>query len=380
MGAQLGRIKLSKSEEGESWKIRVHRREAKAAEGQEEEGAWRRNHREGGGGGGGHRGEEEEESCTGQARTERVSLRWLLQPLGGLSSLCLVPLEASFSPTRILGASARAWSQGSIPPAPSPAPEPTGCFHQPFFYLVPVLPRSPADPETAYSPPTRGLWSWAGDPAWVGEGGLCLQSLRPSKSPEAATPSPEGPHAAATAAPRLWPLPRREPPGPCQSPPETSRASRLTEQSISQWGSQGSPAAPLRLPLAGWPPCKPLQPQRVVQPRGATFPGSHGTEPAPAPGGNIPVLLPLRVAPQTSQTCHLWLCAPRRGRRNCKDCAIIPWPQVLISTAPGCRILRILLQIQRRPAAPTVSRGAPRLGPLPPAPAAAPPQPLAPHN
>ncbi|KAI4585176.1 hypothetical protein MJG53_006710 [Ovis ammon polii x Ovis aries] len=330
VGAQNGenRSSASKSEEGSGKpEDPGAQREAKAAEAQEEEvGSPEEEPGRGEGdtpGGGG------EESCIGQAEPEGPTALALVAP--EVSPPCGLSLEASSPPTRILGTQTEPGAKVPSPVAPSPAPEPTGCFHQPFSLPGSCPAEESPDPETAHHHQQEG--SELGQETTCGGGREVVSvyslSATPPRSPEAATPSPpEGPPGTAATPPArsLAATPRREPPV-LASSPETSRASRLTDSPSPCGAPKTPPAARYGFPLAGWasPPGSLGSPTGVVQPmRSNSFPGSHGTEPASHLVGislsSSHSELPQR--PPKPVICGSVL--PRRGRRTVRDCAIIP--------------------------------------------------------
>lgn len=330
VGAQDGenRSSASKSEKGSGKpEDPGAQREAKAAEGQEEEVGSPEEEpggREGdtpwGGG---------EESCIGQGEPEGPTALALVTP--EVSPPCGLSLEASFPPTRILGTQTEPGAEVPSPVAPSPAPEPTGCSRQPFSLPGSCPAEESPDPETAHRHQQEG--SELGQETTCGGGAEVVSayslSATPPRSPEAATPSPpEGPPGTAATPPArsLAATPRREPPV-LASSPETSRASRLTDSPSPCGAPKTPPAARYGFPLAGWasPPGSLGSPTGAVQPmRSNSFPGSHGTEPAPHLVG-ISLSSSHSELPQRPPKPVIYgSVLPRRGRRTVRDCAIIP--------------------------------------------------------
>ncbi|KAM7244916.1 hypothetical protein CapIbe_003442 [Capra ibex] len=330
VGAQDGenRSSASKSEKGSGKpEDPGAQREAKAAEGQEEEVGSPEEEPGGGEGdtpeGGG------EESCIGQGEPEGPTALALVTP--EVSPPCGLSLEASCPPNRILGTQTEPGAEVPSPVAPSPAPEPTGCSHQPFSLPGSCPAEESPDPETAHHHQQEG--SELGQETTCGGGAEVVSayslSATPPRSPEAATPSPpEGsPGTAATPPARsLAATPRREPPV-LASSPETSRASRLTDSPSPCGAPKTPPAARYGFPLAGWasPPGSLGSPTGAVQPmRSNSFPGSHGTEPAPHLVG-ISLSSSHSELPQRPPKPVIYgSVLPRRGRRTVRDCAIIP--------------------------------------------------------
>ncbi|XP_017902320.1 PREDICTED: rho guanine nucleotide exchange factor 5 [Capra hircus] len=330
VGAQDGenRSSASKSEKGSGKpEDPGAEREAKAAEGQEEEVGSPEEEpggREGdtpwGGG---------EESCIGQGEPEGPTALALVTP--EVSPPCGLSLEASSPPTRILGTQTEPGAEVPSPVAPSPAPEPTGCSRQPFSLPGSCPAEESPDPETAHRHQQEG--SELGQETTCGGGAEVVSayslSATPPRSPEAATPSPpEGPPGTAATPPArsLAATPRREPPV-LASSPETSRASRLTDSPSPCGAPKTPPAARYGFPLAGWasPPGSLGSPTGAVQPmRSNSFPGSHGTEPAPHLVG-ISLSSSHSELPQRPPKPVIYgSVLPRRGRRTVRDCAIIP--------------------------------------------------------
>ncbi|XFF76732.1 hypothetical protein AB1E18_002951 [Capra hircus] len=330
VGAQDGenRSSASKSEKGSGKpEDPGAQREAKAAEGQEEEVGSPEEEpggREGdtpwGGG---------EESCIGQGEPEGPTALALVTP--EVSPPCGLSLEASSPPTRILGTQTEPGAEVPSPVAPSPAPEPTGCSRQPFSLPGSCPAEESPDPETAHRHQQEG--SELGQETTCGGGAEVVSayslSATPPRSPEAATPSPpEGPPGTAATPPArsLAATPRREPPV-LASSPETSRASRLTDSPSPCGAPKTPPAARYGFPLAGWasPPGSLGSPTGAVQPmRSNSFPGSHGTEPAPHLVG-ISLSSSHSELPQRPPKPVIYgSVLPRRGRRTVRDCAIIP--------------------------------------------------------
>ncbi|XP_027394545.1 rho guanine nucleotide exchange factor 5 [Bos indicus x Bos taurus] len=301
--------------------------EAKAAEGQEEEVGSLEEEPEGGEGDTPSRGGEE--SCIEQGEREGPTALALVAP--EVSPPCDLSLEASSPLSRIPGTQTEPGAEVPSPIAPSPAPEPTGCSHQPFSLPGSCPAEESLDPETAHRHQQEG--SELGQETARSVGAEVVSAYSPSatppRSPEAAAPSPpEGPPGTA-ATPMARPLaasPRREPPVLACSP-ETSRASCPTDSPSPRGAPKTPPAACYGFPLAGRanPPGSLGSPTGAVQPvRSNSFPGSHGTEPAPHLAG-ISLSSSHSELPQRPPKPVIYgSVLPRRGRRTVRDCAIIP--------------------------------------------------------
>ncbi|KAM9698923.1 rho guanine nucleotide exchange factor 5 isoform 1-T1 [Dama dama] len=302
-------------------------REAKAPEGQEEEvGSPEEEPRGGEGdtpGGGG------EESCIEPGEREGPTALALVAP--EVSPPCDLPLEASSPPTRIPGTQTEPRAEVLSPVAPSPAPEPTGCSHQPFSLPGSCPAEESPDPETAHRHQKEG--SELGQETACSGGAEVVSAYSPSatppRSPEAAAPSPpEGPPGTTATAPAhpLAASPRREP-SVLACSPETSRASHPTDSPSPRGAPETPPAAHYGFPLAGQasPPGSLGSPTGTVHPvRSNSFPGSHGTEAAPHLVG-ISLSSSHSELPQRPPKPVIYgSVLPRRGRRSARDCTIIP--------------------------------------------------------
>ncbi|KAB0375701.1 hypothetical protein FD755_012344 [Muntiacus reevesi] len=303
-------------------------REAKAPEGQEEE-VGSSEEEPGGGEGEDTPGGGGEESCIEPGEREGPTALALVAP--EVSPPCDLPLEASSPPTRIPGTQTEPGTEVLSPVAPSPAPEPTGCSHQPFSLPGSCPAEESLDPETAHHHQKEG--SELGQETACSRGAEVVSayspSATPSRSPEAAAPSPpEGPPGTTATAPAhpLAACPRREP-SVLACSPETSRASHLPDSPSPHGAPETPPAAHYGFPLAGRasPPGSLGSPTGTVQPmRSNSFPGSHGTEAAPHLVG-ISLSSSHSELPQRPPKPVIYgSVLPRRGRRSVRDCTIIP--------------------------------------------------------
>ncbi|XP_055277403.1 rho guanine nucleotide exchange factor 5 [Moschus berezovskii] len=301
-------------------------RKAKAAEQEEELGS---PEEEPGGGEGYTPGGGGGESCAEQGGCEGPAALALVAP--EVSPPCDLSLEASSPPTRIPGTQTEPGAEVPSPVAPSPAPEPTGGSHQPFSLPGSCSAEESPDPEAAHRRQHEG--SELGQETAGGGRAVVVSayslSVTPPRCPEAAAPGPpEGPPGTA-ATPPACPLaasPRREP-SVLGCSPESSRASRLTDNP----SPGGAPETPLvaryGFPLAGRasPTGSLGGPTGVVQPvRSNSFPGSHGTEPAPHLAGISLSSSHSELPQRPPKTVIYGSVLPRRGRRTVRDCAIIP--------------------------------------------------------
>ncbi|XP_065795826.1 rho guanine nucleotide exchange factor 5 [Muntiacus reevesi] len=303
-------------------------REAKAPEGQEEE-VGSSEEEPGGGEGEDTPGGGGEESCIEPGEREGPTALALVAP--EVSPPCDLPLEASSPPTRIPGTQTEPGTEVLSPVAPSPAPEPTGCSHQPFSLPGSCPAEESLDPETAHHHQKEGS-ELRQETACSGGAEVVSAyspSATPSRSPEAAAPSPpEGPPGTTATAPAhpLAACPRREP-SVLACSPETSRASHPPDSPSPHGAPETPPAAHYGFPLAGRasPPGSLGSPTGTVQPmRSNSFPGSHGTEAAPHLVG-ISLSSSHSELPQRPPKPVIYgSVLPRRGRRSIRDCTIIP--------------------------------------------------------
>nr|XP_020737336.1 LOW QUALITY PROTEIN: rho guanine nucleotide exchange factor 5 [Odocoileus virginianus texanus] len=302
-------------------------REAKAPEGQEEEVG--SPEEEPGGGEGDTPGGGGEESGIEPGEREGPTALALVAP--EVSPPCDLPREASSPPTRTPGTQTEPGAEVLSPVAPSPAPEPTGCSHQPFSLPGSCPAEESPDPETAHRHQKEGSELGQETPCSGGAEVVSASSpsATPPRSPEAAAPSPpEGPPGTAATAPAhpLAACPRREP-SVLACSPETSRASHPTDSPSPRGAPETPSAAHYGFPLAGQasPPGSLGSPTGTVQPvRSNSFPGSHGTEAAPHLVG-ISLSSSHSELPQRPPKPVIYgSVLPRRGRRSVRDCTIIP--------------------------------------------------------